>query len=232
MGKRKYTDEHDGFLRENREKYTLKELTNAFNEHFNLNMSEKGIEFRCQSVIKKTVMKIHKYTETERTFLCNHREFNSCKNLTKMFNENFNADLKIAAISRYCYKNFGKNKKQLPGFKKGNNLGHFSSKVYPIGSEKINDLNGYTLVKTNNGWKLKHHIVWEEKNGIIPDGCIVYFLDGDKTNFDISNLYCTDRKIMTTMVGNKFYSNNPEQTLTAIKYCELFHALKESKEKT
>ena len=41
----------------------------------------------------------------------------------------------------------------------------------------------------HDNWVPKHRIVWEEANGRpVPDGCIVVFLDGDRSNFDPGNL--------------------------------------------
>ena len=45
-------------------------------------------------------------------------------------------------------------------------------------------------------------------------------------NCDISNLYMVNRKIHMTMTSNNWYSENKQQTLTALKWCELFYAIK------
>lgn len=62
----------------------------------------------------------------------------------------------------------------------------------PIGSERTSR-DGYVYVKTPRGWVLKHHVVWEDKNSTIPAGCIIQFIDGNKMNYDISNLRCVTR---------------------------------------
>jgi len=38
--------------------------------------------------------------------------------------------------------------------------------------------------------KLLHHVLWIEAFGPIPAGHQVFFKDGDKTNFALSNLGC------------------------------------------
>ena len=63
----------------------------------------------------------------------------------------------------------------------------------------------------------------------IPEGYFVIFLDNNQMNFDISNLYCVNRKIHVIMSKNKWYTNNKENTLTAIKWCELYYVLKNNK---
>jgi hypothetical protein len=67
--------------------------------------------------------------------------------------------------------------------------------VLPVGSERI-DKDGYTLVKIlePNVWELKHRIVWKERFGEIPDKHAVIFINGDKSNFDISNLVLVHRR--------------------------------------
>lgn len=68
----------------------------------------------------------------------------------------------------------------------------------PLGAERTGR-DGYTWVKVaerkrdpasaHDNWVPKHRIVWEEANGRpVPDGCIVVFLDGDRSNFDPGNL--------------------------------------------
>lgn len=76
-------------------------------------------------------------------------------------------------------------------YKKGN----IPHTTLPLGTERVRKDNGFTEVKVKSEgryhrerWRLKHHIVWEEHNGPIPQNCIVIFKDGDKTNFEISNL--------------------------------------------
>ena len=108
----------------------------------------------------------------------------------------------------------------------------------PIGSECWRG--GYLYVKIANNplpkhfstkdlrknWVAKHRLIWEKERGKIPKGGIVIFLDCDRTNFDIDNLYCTNKKITTAMIRNKWFSENGELTLTAIKWCELLYALR------
>ena len=74
----------------------------------------------------------------------------------------------------------------------------------PIGSECVSK-SGVTLVKVGNsatgstyqgsrrGWKPKHHIVYEQTHGPIPDGHVIVFADHDMQNFDPDNLVCISR---------------------------------------
>lgn len=79
-------------------------------------------------------------------------------------------------------------------FKKG----HKPHNEVPIGTERITD-DGYIEVKvvgTPNvkNWKLKHRIVWQQHNGLIPKGYNVQFKDGNRQNVSINNLFIISRK--------------------------------------
>lgn len=58
----------------------------------------------------------------------------------------------------------------------------------PVGTETPTP-QGYTLVKTEDGWKLKHKVVIEEKLGRpVKSTERVYFIDNDRTNCHPDNL--------------------------------------------
>lgn len=65
--------------------------------------------------------------------------------------------------------------------------------IRPEGSTCLNG-KGYTSIKvaTEEGgsfWKLLHHVVWEKKVGRPKEpNEILYFVDGDITNFDPDNI--------------------------------------------
>lgn len=62
----------------------------------------------------------------------------------------------------------------------------------PIGYERIDSL-GYVMVKlADNKWKLKHREVWKAHYGKYPTQPIE-FIDGTRTNCDISNLRLTTK---------------------------------------
>ena|SRR5580765_1811364 len=58
----------------------------------------------------------------------------------------------------------------------------------PVGTER-KKLNGYTVVKTEDGWEFKHRLVAEDKLGRkLKSYERVVILDGDKANFDPDNI--------------------------------------------
>ncbi|AWX99535.1 hypothetical protein A8139_05650 [Marinomonas primoryensis] len=64
-----------------------------------------------------------------------------------------------------------------------------------VGSKVLRD-DGYLQMKIAepNHWKLYHLHLWEKRNGAIPAGKIVSFIDGDKKNFKPGNFELINRK--------------------------------------
>lgn len=64
----------------------------------------------------------------------------------------------------------------------------------PLGTERSTQ-NGYITVKTPQGWVYKHRLIMEEKLGReLQPNEQVYFLDGNKSNFDPDNIDIRQRK--------------------------------------
>ena len=71
-------------------------------------------------------------------------------------------------------------------FKKG----HINENKRAVGSERVN-VYGYIEIKVAepNRWRLKHRLIWEQHNGIIPEGCNVQFKNHNTLDCRIENLY-------------------------------------------
>lgn len=175
------------------------------------------------------------YSEEENQWLINNIDNYSYPELTKLFNEKFNRNLK--SVSDHCIKSLKLHKSVNNGcMNKGRK--DFVNRL-PIGTErtanrgevyiKISDnyIEGRTpTIAHNPNFKLKKEIIWESVHGPKPEGCIIVFLDMNKENFDIDNLYCIPRKIGLMLSKNKWWSSDKDVTLTAIKWCELFYAIR------
>lgn len=76
-------------------------------------------------------------------------------------------------------------------FKKGMTPANFVE----VGTERL-DADGYTYVKVENPnkWELKHRLVWKNLFGDIEHNHVVIFVDGNKTNFELSNLALVHRR--------------------------------------
>jgi hypothetical protein len=64
--------------------------------------------------------------------------------------------------------------------------------MYPVGAERL--YNGYVEVKVSRSeWRWKHHLIWEQAHGVVPEGHMVCFADGDNRNFSLDNLAAVSR---------------------------------------
>jgi hypothetical protein len=64
-----------------------------------------------------------------------------------------------------------------------------------VGQETVN-ANGYTMVKTAQGWKFKHHLVAEQKLGRpLEKDERVTFKDNNRNNFDPDNILVSRKQI-------------------------------------
>lgn len=111
----------------------------------------------------------------------------------------------------------------------------------PIGTERYGQ-NGTCYIKVANNysgernsgykppyWIPKQRKIYEDAFGEIPANCMVVFLNQDTTDYSLENLYCIDRKILVRMNQNHWFTDSRENTLTAIKLCELWEELKRMK---
>lgn len=174
----------------------------------------------------------HTYSEEERQFcLDNIKKFDSYKSFAKAFNEHFNSDISEGKLRDLCCKRLksgiGKSK---TCFKNGSR-----TRALPVGTIRKTSYGTYIKVSDTligfSGYKEPDWLplqkkIYQDAFGAVPKGGMVIFLDCDKTNFSLDNLYCIDRKISAQLAKNRWYSNDKELTLAAIKLCELQQALK------
>lgn len=108
-------------------------------------------------------------------------------------------------------------------FKKG----HRPSTYRPVGSHRIDSKDGYLKIKvsdhgrTQDMWKNKHVVLWEEAHGKIPDQHVVCFLDQDVTNLNLNNLFLLSRNELARMNQFGLFSTNPELTMAGITLTRL-----------
>lgn len=185
-------------------------------------------------------MKRHIFTEEEKKWVQNNFDKYTFEELTKKFNIEFGCEIKSHSLSDLCSKRMKLKKTFNRGhYKKGGN----TNKNLPVGTERKTKNATYVKVHERNeksrnykkstgyrdGWIPKQQKIYEEAHGKIPDGHMVCFLDGDRDNYNLENLCCINRKISAILSRNRWWSNNQNITLTAIKYAELIEKLKERK---
>lgn len=96
-------------------------------------------------------------------------------------------------------------------FKKG----HHSQNSMPIGSER--EYNGLIFIKnSNNKWVEKKKIIYEMHNGPVKKGHVLIFLDGNRHNTNIENIFMVTKREVYIMNRFGMFNNNPELTLANI----------------
>jgi len=87
----------------------------------------------------------------------------------------------------------------------------------PVGTERdfvYTARRSYTKVKVAepNKWRFKHHLVWEQKYGPVPQGYAVIFGDGNVRNFKLNNLILVSRGQLATMSKKGYYFSDAKMT--------------------
>ena len=114
--------------------------------------------------------------------------------------------------------------------------GHIPGNTDPIGTEKVLD-DGYIWVKVNDvpkakkqvNWIQKHRLIWQQEHGPIPEGHLIIFLDGDRTNITIENLACVSKADHTVMNHLNLRSRDPELTKAGITVARIVQKQTERK---
>lgn len=178
----------------------------------------------------------YKYTEEQCDFIEKNVRGISNYELAELFNQRFNTELKPSQIK--SYKNNHNLKNGLDGrFSKGHEPFNKGKKgcyargcektwfkkgcapvnYRPVGSERVN-VDGYIEVKVADpsNWKLKHILAWEEQHGPVPNGYVVIFGDGDKSNINLDNLILVSRSQLLALNRNHLIQRRADLTRTAV----------------
>ena len=153
--------------------------------------------------------------------------------LTTLFNREFGAFRTKSMLQDKCTKRLG-----LKGMENPTTYGKKKKEQLPVGAIRKGAGATYIKVKETPGkvrytgyaepyWLPLQKKLYQDSFGEIASDKMVCFLDGDRDNFDLSNLYCIDRKISALLTKNHWWTNDRDLTLTAIKWCELYYAIKE-----
>ena len=195
---------------------------------------------------------LRRYTQEEHDFMVMYVPGHSHKEILEEFNKRFSPPVTLNKIKAYI-KNHNLNTGRTGYFEKGH-ISHNKGKkmpeeVYekvkltmfkpgdkpkntlPIGTELMLS-DGYVWVKIDDqpkvpkkvNWKQKHRLVWEEVNGPVPEGCLVIFLDGDRTNFALENLHMVTKSQNARLNQYGFRGENPEATKLGITAVNLISA--------
>ncbi|MBR4934470.1 MAG: HNH endonuclease [Anaerotignum sp.] len=111
-------------------------------------------------------------------------------------------------------------------FKKGGTPGNHRE----VGEERVT-IYGYLEVKVAepNVWRAKHHVIWEQHHGPIPEKHVVIFRDRDKTNLSIDNLVLVHRAANAIMNQNGLGNCTDERLDLALQFAETKRAIAAAK---
>lgn len=197
----------------------------------------------------KAEMTGHQYTTEQLAYLRRHAVVER-RYLAMAFNNHFGTALSESAIKQTCHRlgiKTGRTGRFEPGnlpyntgtkgLKTGSctsfKAGHMPHNHQPVGTEVIDNKDGYTKVKIAEPktWRYKHLLVWEEHNGPLPKGKIVIFGDGNKGNFDPANLIAIERRELAYLNRNKLIKPDVELTKTAVNIAKVAAKVSELKRK-
>lgn len=228
MGK-PFTAEQDDWLRRNHSAEKLiREITAEFNAAFGENRSADTMKHHCRKLLLQRNNRF--FSEEEDRWLSEHSRDGSYLEVAAEFNRVFGQTRTPVVIKVHC------NRALHAGFKNQK-----YSNSFPIGTEVIRC--GFVWVKVSNihceksgkltssvvNWRQKSHIVWEQHYGSAPpEGYTIVFLNRDTKDCRIENLYAVSPRVMREMSKKKWWSTDRELTLAAIRWCELFYAMKEA----
>ena len=192
---------------------------------------------------------MRKYTQEERDFMKEYVPGHSYKEILEAFNERFSPAINAGQLKGFLANN-KLNTGRTGRFEKGHvppNKGKTVSKemydamaptmfkpgnkppnTLPIGTEKML-ADGYIWVKIDDkpkvpkrvNWIQKHVLLWEQHNGPVPEGCVVKFLDDDRTNITIENLRLITKAQNVRMNQNGLHGPDPEMTKLGIAVADL-----------
>ncbi len=110
--------------------------------------------------------------------------------------------------------------------------GHRPYNWDPVGTEKIKS-DGYLWRKIAepDRWKQVHILLWEEKNGPLPEGMCVTFLDGNRMNLSLDNLMLISRAENGYLNGGDMRIGNAEITKAHVGLRRIEKRLREIEEK-
>lgn len=187
-------------------------------------------------------------TAEQHDYFVNIQEGRSAKEVAKAMNNQFGICLNANQVKNYR-RNHGLKSGLTGHFEKGRiphnkgkkypgmypNSGQFQKGIkppnwVPVGTIRYTT-DGYPKRKIAepNVWEHCHRAEWEKCNGPIPKGHSIVFLNGDKTNWDISNLACLSKNEVARMNQDGLFASDADITRVGIGYTKLKNKIIEVK---
>lgn len=248
---KKYSKEMFEFVKANIKGVRIYRMAEMVNEHFGIGITEKQMKAYCSNhrltngLFHKSVdlRDTSIFTPEQRAFIKKNYKGIGNAELAEKLNKKFGTNFTTEQIKRYKNNNHldsgltGRFEKGNVSHNKGKKMsaeqyekckatmfkkGHSPLNRKPVGSERI-DKDGYTLIKIAepNKYVLKHRYIWEQANGPVPEGHLIIFLDGNKQNFDLSNLTCITLAENAVLNHLKLRSTDKDITQAAINVAKI-----------
>lgn len=220
-GPRAYSEEETAYIKEVAVGRKNKEIAELVNKRFDTDRTALSIAaMKTRSGIVSFPQKNKPYTEEQIEYIRQIATGRTNLEITKMYNKKFKEERSESGISSIRLKydiltgNDGRYKK-----------GQISDKRKPIGSTRTSK-EGYQDIKVLEGrgkknWDRLHKVIWEKKHGPVPEGHIIMFGDGDKSNLDVNNLICINRGQMARLNKTDMIQSDADLTRVALNIIEL-----------
>lgn len=220
--RKSFTEAEDDYIRTHYQNETYTKIGEVLGRtRFSIQRRADRLGLRCRAVP-------FKFTPEEDEWLKEIMPKYPYRDVVKMFVERFGKTLTKRQLHGHNY-----NVLKVDSGHKGNKQ---YMMIEPIGYEYTNP-RGYTYVKVSDtgnqhrDFKAKHQIEYEKCKGQLPEGYIVVFLDGDKNNFSVDNLYAISKRIHSRLcLAGIYEKHDRDLTLAAIKTWELHYAVKDAKD--
>ncbi|MBL1228163.1 HNH endonuclease [Enterococcus sp. BWB1-3] len=173
---------------------TLKELQKSLKLEFDIDLTTKQIESAKYRHNIKSYKKRGQYKqifdeEVQAFILRNYKGIRKIDMLAQLKKE-FCQEFTPAQLE-----NFYSHRNIVSGVDMRYKSGEEHPNYLLIGSERTDckKRKWIKVIRDNKSkWMKKSHVVWEEKNGEIPTGFALKYLDGDETNWKLENLVLLD----------------------------------------
>lgn len=230
MPKKSIYDPYTDWIIEHYKDYrNCKELTDALKDIFGLDKANKrSIKFWFDSRFgMTTVYGRYDFSDEEKEFIKKYYPGHGPRKTAEMINEVFHTNRTSNSVRTTAYNldvhisDALQNKIYQEKLKKMHN-----TRRMDCGSIVETSHHGYAVKLDDGTWKNAAVVIWENANGPLPKGYQLIYLDGDKSNHNLDNLYLAPRKLAYQVQTNKCYkSGDSELTKSLIKYYELRNAL-------
>ena len=163
------------------------------------------------------------------------KEFeNEMKALSK---ENTLNELLDIAKNKYKYQISKKNLLEYLSKRKIRYKGYNEKKIReyknpkPLFSERVKN-DGMVQIKiAKDKWEYKQRYIYSKYHNVkLTNDDYIIFLDQDRTNFNIDNLYLVSRRESSILANQKIFSKNPNVTKVGIEIAKLIIKSKDRKE--